>query len=80
MCFGGTTTALRRSPEKTVSTSVRLPKSLKALIEEHVRLDTHVNASDFIREAIREKVLREAPHLHHRLFAPAEGDPGPKGR
>lgn len=52
--------------------SARIPKSLKKLIEEFVRRDCHLNESDFIRDAIREKIQREAPELYARLFKEAE--------
>lgn len=48
--------------------SVRIPKSPKALIQNFVSLNTHVNESDFIRDAIREKIRREAPELYSQLF------------
>jgi len=38
------------------------PKTKKAIIE-YVRRDTHVNISDFVRSAIREKLKNDAPHL-----------------
>jgi len=31
-------------------------------------LDTHINESDFIRDAIREKIQRDAPYLYRELF------------
>jgi Arc/MetJ-type ribon-helix-helix transcriptional regulator len=41
--------------------SFRIPKSLKDLVEKFVAQDCHVNASDFFREALREKIKNEAP-------------------
>jgi len=35
-------------------------------------LDTHINESDFIRDAIREKIQREAPHMFKELFLEAK--------
>ncbi len=47
---------------------VRVPTSLKTLLRRYVELDTHINESDFIRDAIREKILRDAPGLYRELF------------
>ena len=41
----------------------RVPRMLKTLIVDFVRMDTHINVSDFIRSAIREKLERDAPGL-----------------
>jgi len=46
----------------------RLPSTLKGLVEKFVAMDTHINESDFIRDAIREKIQREAPGLLQGLF------------
>jgi len=48
--------------------AARVPKTLKELIAEFVKQDTHMNESDFVRDAIREKIRREAPHLYTKLF------------
>jgi Arc/MetJ-type ribon-helix-helix transcriptional regulator len=48
--------------------SFRIPKSLKDLVEKFVAQDCHVNASDFFREALREKIKNEAPELYAQLF------------
>jgi len=55
-------------PKKTVQISIRLPYSLKKLIARYLKLHTHVNESDFVRDAIREKISRDAPNLYHELF------------
>lgn len=51
---------------KTVST--RVTKPLAKLIEKYLELNTHVTPADFIRDAIREKIRREAPDLYRQLF------------
>jgi len=53
---------------KETRLSVRVPATLKELIKKVIETDTHLNESDFVREAIREKILREAPMLYKRLF------------
>jgi len=52
----------------TAYIGVRIPKKLKELIKKVVSLDTHLNEADFIRDAIREKIERDAPQLYKRLF------------
>jgi len=48
--------------------SARIPLHLKSLIQKFVAMDTHINESEFIRDAIREKIHRDAPHLYRELF------------
>jgi len=50
---------------------VRIPQTLKNLIHEIVALDAHLNEADFVRDAIREKIQRDAPELYRRLFQEA---------
>jgi len=47
-----------------VQVSFRIPKLMKQIIEEYVKTDLHINASDFFREALREKIQKEAPELY----------------
>jgi Arc/MetJ-type ribon-helix-helix transcriptional regulator len=54
--------------EHMTQISFRIPKSLKELVERFVAQDCHVNPSDFFREALREKIKREAPELYAQLF------------
>jgi len=52
--------------------TVRVKPELKeALSEEYCRRDAHVNPADFIRDAIREKIEKDAPELYRRLFKEA---------
>jgi hypothetical protein len=44
------------------------------LIEEFCRRDAHVNPADFIRDAIREKLQRDAPELYRQLFMEDHAD------
>ena len=54
--------------ERLVALNVRIPRTLKELIGEYVALDTHKDASEFARDAFREKIRRDAPELYYRLF------------
>lgn len=54
--------------KKDAIISVRVPKTLKDLISKIVEIDTHINESDFLRDALREKIKRDAPHLYRQLF------------
>jgi len=47
---------------------VRVPRTLKELIQKVVERDTHLNEADFVRDAIREKIQRDAPDLYKQLF------------
>ena len=46
---------------------VRIPLKLRQIMDEHVCCDTHMNASEFVRDSIREKLHKEAPDLYERL-------------
>ncbi len=47
--------------KEMVNINVRVTSTLKKLIEKYVHLDTHINLSDFARDAMREKIKRDAP-------------------
>ena len=57
--------------EKDVRISARIPRNLKELMRQFVALDAHINESDLIRDAIREKIQRDAPELYRQLFQEA---------
>lgn len=59
--------------KKDAQISARVPIPLKILIGKYLRLDTHINESDFIRDALREKIQRDAPELYRELFQEAKG-------
>ena len=59
---------IRERNEKGAAISARIPSTLKKLMRQFVALDAHINESDLIRDAIREKILREAPELYKQLF------------
>ena len=58
-----------RMDGKEVRVAARVPATLKDLMRRYILRDTHLNESDFIREAIREKIQREAPELLREIFA-----------
>jgi len=60
---------------RTTQIVVRIPLSLRRLIEEHLRKDTHIDLSEFTREALREKIRFEAPELYKSVFAKSGDDP-----
>jgi len=51
------------SSRKTEVVHSRIPPKLRDAMKTIIYQDTHINESDFIRVAIREKVERMAPHL-----------------
>ena len=65
-----------KTPEATRTTQivVRVPVTLRRLVEEHLKKDTHMDLSEFTRDALREKISREAPELYKSVFTNAEGD------
>ncbi len=54
--------------ENEIRINARVPHTLKKLMEQFVALDSHMNESDLIRDAIREKIQRDAPDLYKRIF------------
>jgi len=58
--------------QKDAFIAVRVPKTLKELIREIVSMDTHLNEADFVRDALREKIQRDAPELYRRVFLKEE--------
>ena len=52
----------------TFTVSSRIPENLKTAMQRFIAMDTHLNESDFIRAAIRDKIKNEAPHLIEKLF------------
>jgi len=54
--------------KNTYTVSSRIPENLKFALKKFIEMDTHLNESDFIRAAIREKIKAEAPQLIEELF------------
>jgi hypothetical protein len=57
--------------EKTKVVATQVTVKTAELIDEFCLRDGHVNVADFIRDAIREKLHREAPELCRRFFEEA---------
>jgi len=53
---------------ETTTITFRLPLTLRGLLKKYLSLDTHMNESDFLREAMREKIKQDAPRLYKELF------------
>jgi len=47
---------------------VMIPTTMRELIEQFISLDTHTNLSEFVRDAIRQKLQKDAPHLYNQIF------------
>jgi len=54
--------------KKTETVSSKIPSNLRMAMQRFIAMDTHLNESDFIRAAIRDKIKKEAPHLIEELF------------
>lgn len=52
----------------TTQLNVRVPQNLKKLMEEFISCDTCKDLSELTRDALREKIRREAPELYDQLF------------
>jgi Arc/MetJ-type ribon-helix-helix transcriptional regulator len=48
--------------------SAKIPLPLGRLIQQFLQRDGRLNESDLVRDALREKIQREAPELYKRLF------------
>ncbi len=58
--------------KKAVTVSSKIPATLEEAMNEFIIRDTHLNQSEFIRVAIREKVQRDAPHLIKEMLKPSK--------
>ena len=54
--------------KRNAQIGVRVPRTLKELVRIFVEKDTHLNEAEFVRDAIREKIHREAPNLYALIF------------
>ena len=67
--YGGTLICLTSVIQGNMQTNkrdfigLRVTKKMRDAIKIYVDHDTHLNESDFVRNAIREKLVRDAPHL-----------------
>jgi len=53
---------------KLIVVSTRVTKPLAKAIEKYLQIDAHVTPADFIRDAIREKLKRDVPHLYQKML------------
>ena len=51
--------------------ATRVTRRCAELIEKYCSQDAHLNPADLIRDAIREKIQREAPEFYQQLFKEA---------
>jgi len=54
--------------KEQVQVSFRVPRVLRDLIQKYIQCDLHLNQSEFFRDALREKIQRDAPQLYNELF------------
>ena len=54
---------------KTKVLATRVTEPLAKVIEEYLRRDAHVSPADFLRDAVREKLKRDAPRLYKTMLA-----------
>jgi Arc/MetJ-type ribon-helix-helix transcriptional regulator len=64
-----------KNPESLV-VSARVTRPLALAIEKYLSLNAHVSPSDFIRDAIREKLDRDASWILNELLRPTETEAG----
>ena len=57
-----------KAMSRTKVIATRVTESMFYLIEKYLEKDTHVNNADLLRDAIREKIRRDAPDLYAQLF------------
>jgi Arc/MetJ-type ribon-helix-helix transcriptional regulator len=60
-----------QNQEKTRVVSCRVTERFAKLIEKYCQCDAHVNPADFVRDALREKMQKDAPELYRQLFQEA---------
>jgi len=68
LCYTGVTEKILMEEEKLVQLNVRIPRTLKELMKEYIELDAHKDISEFTRDALREKIQRDAPNLYQKQF------------
>ena len=60
------------SKERMVALNVRIPQNLKKLMKHYIELDAHKDLSELTRDALRDKIQRDAPTLYEELFKKEE--------
>ena len=56
------------SNEKMVQLNIRVPQNLKKIMKEYIELDAHKDLSELTRDALRQKIRKDAPQLYQNLF------------
>jgi len=56
------------SQKKEAIILVRVPVTMKETIRKMIQMDLHFTEAEFVRDAIREKIAREAPDLYKELY------------
>lgn|GEM_PF-2084469 len=69
-CYHGDIMATTK--KELTNLNVKIPTTLKQLLLQYVKRDLHTNISEFTREAIREKLRKDAPELYRQLFKEAQ--------
>lgn len=54
--------------KETVNINIRVTPALKKIIERYIDTDTHLNVSEFARDALREKIKRDAPWFFEEML------------
>ena len=54
-----------------VNINVKVPRTFKELIQKYVKCNLYTNLSEFTRDALREKIQRDAPELYKELLKEA---------
>ena len=54
---------MSKKEREQILITLQIPSTMKELIERIVSADTHSNMSEFIRDAIRQKINRDYPGL-----------------
>ena len=49
--------------------SARVTKGFKEVVKKYLALDAHVTESDLVRDAVREKIQKNAPFLMEEMIA-----------
>jgi len=57
--------------KETVNINVRVTPTLKKIIDKYLDSDTYINVSEFTRDALREKIKRDAPRFFEEMFREA---------
>ena len=58
--------------ERMAQLNIRIPQNLKELMKKYIELDAHKDLSELTRDALREKIRRDAPSLYAELFRQKE--------